>query len=338
MQEIPARAALVPAPDVADGMTTFVSRDEVKRAIQGSNGPLELVLDVTRFEDGDAAETRSVAVAWERKDLEQLLGQTEGEQVLLTFDGKALRDAFESDVEAHGIREKALVLAVAGAAVAGITAGPALGSDDRGVSRATAITQTNLGADDRDVSRADPLSQPSLHSDDRAVARTDPTSQPSLHSDDRAVPRAAPEPVTGVPGPSPDDRALPRTDPLSQPSLSPDDRALPRTDPVAQPTPGPDDRALPRTSPVPEPTLGPDDRALPRTDPVAQPSLGPDDRALPRTDPLAQPQPVTGTSDDGTFIEAPSPGTIAVIGGIALAITGAAFAAAAASRRRVHPA
>jgi hypothetical protein len=341
MQEIPARAALVPAPDVADGLTTFVSRDEVKSAMQGSSGPLELVLDVTRFEDGDAAETRSVAVAWERKDLEQLLGQTEGEQVLLTFDGKALRDAFESDVEAHGIREKALVLTVAGAAVAGITAGPALGSDDRAVSRATAITQTSLGADDRDVSRADPTSQPSLHADDRAVSRTDPLSQPSIGADDRAVPRAAPEPVTGVPGPSPDDRALPRTDPLSQPSLGPDDRALPRTDPVAQPTPGPDDRALPRTSPVPvsqQPGLSPDDRALPRTDPVSQPSLGPDDRPLPRTDPLAQPQPLTGTSDDGTFIEAPSPGTIAVIGGIALAITGAAFAAAAASRRRVHPA
>jgi hypothetical protein len=323
MQEIPARAALVPAPDVAEGLTTFVSRDEVKRAIQGSNGPLELVLDVTRFEDGEAAETRKVAVAWERTDLEQLLGQTEGEQVLLTFDGKALRDAFESDVEAHGIREKALVLAVAGAAVAGITAGTAAGSDDRALSRATPITQTSLGADDRDVSRADPLSQPSLHSDDRAVPRTDPAVQPSLHSDDRAVPRVAPEPVTGVPGPSPDDRALPRTDPAAQPSLGPDDRALPRTDPVAQPSLGPDDRAVPRTSPAPT---------------GLEPGFGPDDRALPRTDPLAQPQPVTGSSDDGTFVEVPSPGTIAVIGGIALAITGAAFAAAAASRRRVHPA
>jgi hypothetical protein len=324
MQEIPARAALVPAPDVADGLTTFVSRDEIKRAIQGSNGPLELVLDITQFEDGDAAETRSVAVSWERSDLEQLLGQTEGEQVLLTFDGKALRDAFESDVEAHGLRERALVLAVAATAATGIAAGAASGStlaeNDRAHFSSAPVTQTTLGADDRDVSRADPLSQPSLHSDDRAVPRTDPMAQPSLHSDDRAVPRAAPEPVTGLPGPSPDDRALPRTDPLAQPSLSPDDRALPRTDPVAPPS------------------LGPDDRALPRTDPVSQPSLGPDDRALPRTDPLAQPEPVTGTSDDGTFVEVPSPGTIAVIGGIALAITGAAFAAAAASRRRVHPA
>jgi hypothetical protein len=324
MQEIPARAALVPATNVAEGLTTFVARDDVKKAIQSSDGPLELVLDLTRFEGGDAAETRSIAVAWERKDLEELLSKSQGEQVVLTFDGKALRDAFESDVEAHGLRERALVLAVAATAATGIAAGAASGStlaeNDRAHFSSAAVTQTSLGADDRDVSRADPLSQPSLHSDDRAVARTDPLSQPSLGPDDRAVPRAAPQPVAGEPGLSPDDRALPRTDPLAQPSI------------------GPDDRAVPRATPVPEPTLGADDRALPRTDPVSQPALGPDDRALPRTDPLAQPDPVTGSADDGTFIEAPSPGTIAVIGGIALAITGAAFAAAAASRRRVHPA
>lgn len=337
MQEIPARAALVPAPDVAEGLTTFVSRDEVKRAIQGSNGPLELVLDVTRFEDGDPAETRSVAVAWERKDLEQLLGQTEGEQVLLTFDGKALRDAFEADFEAHGLREKAVVLAVAGAAVAGITAGAAAGDSSRAandrVHATSAVIQPSQELDpliadairaDQAAPQVDPLigdairadKAGSLGADDRALPRMDPTSQPSL---------------------SPDDRALPR-DPVAQPTPGADDRALRRIDPVPQPTPGPDDRALPRTDPLAQPSLGPDDRALPRTDPVSQPSLGPDDRALPRTDPLAQPQPVTGSSDDGTFIEAPSPGTIAVIGGIALAITGAAFAAAAATRRRAHPA
>jgi hypothetical protein len=303
MQEIPARAALVPAPNVAEGLTTFVARDDVKKAMQDSDRPLELILDVTRFEGGDAAETRSIALAWERKDLEELLGRSQGEQVVLTFDGKAIRDAFETDVEAHGLRERALVLAVAATAVTGIAAGAASGNtlaaNDQAHFSSTAVTQTSLGADDRDVSRADPLSQPSLHADDRAVSRADP---------------------------------------LSQPSVGPDDRALPRTSPVPEPTLGPDDRALPRTDPVAQPSLGPDDRALPRTDPVAQPSLGPDDRALPRTDPLAEPTPVAGTSDDGTWIEAPAPGTVAVIGGIALAITGAAFAAAAASRRRVHPA
>jgi hypothetical protein len=322
MQEIPARAALVTAPNVGEGLTTSVSREELEAAARAKDGPPELILDVTRFSDGEPAETRTVAVAWERADLEELLRQSSGNRVILTFDGQTLREAMEADVEAHGLRERAVILAVAATAAGAFVntaAGQSLGPDDRAVARS--MTQQSLSPDDRSVPRSDPTAQITLGADDRAVSRADPTAQPtSLGADDRAVPRAAPQPVTGEPGLSPDDRALPRTDPLAQPSLSPDDRALPRTDPVGQPS------------------LGPDDRALPRTAPVNQPSLGPDDRPLPRTDPLAEPQPVGATSDDGTLIEAPSPGTIAVIGGIALAITGAAFAAAAATRRRVHPA
>ena len=344
MQEIPARAALVSAPDLAEGLTTLVSRDEVEKAILAKDGPPELIIDVTRYSDGEAAETRSLAVSWETADLERLLEQAEGEQVVLTFDGEALREAMEDDVEAHGLREKALVLAVAATAAAGIAAGTAsgqsLGPDDRSLARSAFGEKPALSPDDRPLLRSDPTAQVSLGPDDRALARSPQGEQPALSPDDRALPRTSPTPVAAQPGLSPDDRALPRTDPLNQPSLSPDDRALPRMDPASQPSLGPDDRALPRTSPTPvgaEPSLGPDDRALPRTDPVAQPSLGPDDRALPRTDPLAQPEPVSSTSDDGTWIEAPSPGTVAVFGGIALAITGAAFAAAAASRRRVEP-
>jgi hypothetical protein len=299
MQEIPARAALVPAPDVGQGLTTSVSREEVEEAMRAKDERPELILDVTRFADGEAAETRSIAVAWEPADLEQLLRETEGERVTLTFDGEALRQAMEDDVEAHGIREKVAVLAVA-ATAAGVAAGTAGGQ---------------LGADDRALSRATPVSQPSLGADDRALPRTDPLAQPSVGADDRA---------------------LPRTSPVPEPTLGADDRALPRMSPVPEPTLGPDDRPLPRATPVPEPTLGPDDRAVPRTDPLAQPSMSPDDRNLPLGSPVSQPQPVAATSDDGTWFEAPSPETITVLGGIALAITGAAFAAAA-TRRRLRP-
>ena len=319
MQEIPARAALVSVPDVGQGLTTSVSRAEVEEAMRAKDGRPELILDVTRFADGEAAETRSLAVAWELADLEQLLRETEGERVTLTFDGEALRQAMEDDVEAHGIREKVAVLAVA-ATAAGVAAGTAAGQ--------------SLGADDRALARSVTASQPSLGADDRALPRTDPLAQPSLGADDRALPRTTPvpEPTLGA-----DDRALPRTDPLAQPSAGADDRALPRTSPVPEPTLGADDRALPRATPVPEPTLGADDRALPRTDPLSQPSMSPDDRNLPLGPPVSEPQPVAGTSDDETWFEAPSPETITVLGGIALAITGAAFAAAA-TRRRVRPA
>jgi hypothetical protein len=346
MQEIPARAALVSAPDVGQGLTTSISRKEVEEAMR-ADGPLELILDVTRFENNEPAEMRSVAVAWEPGDLEKLLREAEGERVTLTFDGEALREAMESDVEAHGLREKAVVLAVAATGLTGIAASTAaadssLAANDRAHAQSVAVQPTSIGPDDRDFSRM--TAQPSLGPDDRALPRTDPVSQPTPGPDDRAFPRESPAPVAQQPGLSPDDRAFPRESPApvaQQPGLSPDDRALPRTDPVSQPSLGPDDRALPRESPTPvglQPGLSPDDRALPRTDPVSQPSLGPDDRALPRTSPVSTPQPVASTSDEGTWIEAPSPETIAVIGGIALAITGAAFAAASASRRRVGPA
>jgi hypothetical protein len=302
MQEIPARAALVPAANVGAGLTTSVSREEAEEAM-AEDGQLELTLDVTRFSDGEPAETRSVAVAWERSDLRQLLSQTEGDRVTLTFDGETLRRAMVDDVEAHGLREKAVVLAVAASAVAGVAASGAAG-------------QSSFGADDRALSRAAPATQPSLGADDRALPRTDPLAQPSLGADDRAVPRATP---------------------VAEPTPGADDRALPRMTPVPEPTLGPDDRAVPRATPVPEPTLGPDDRAVPRTDPLSQPSISPDDRNLPLGPPVSQPEPVAATSDDGTRFEAPSPETIAVVGGIALAITGAAFAAATASRRRVRP-
>lgn len=342
MQEIPARAALVPAPDVGQGLTTSIARTEIEEAM-GAAEPLELILDITRFSDGEAAETRSVAVAWQPSDLEQLLRQAEGERVTLTFDGEALRQVMDEDVEAHGLREKAVVLAVAATAVTGIAAGTAAGdssfaANDRAHAQSTAVIQPSQDIDpligdairaEQAAPQLDPLIGDAIRADKAG----------SLGADDRALPRT--DPLAQPPSLSPDDRALPRMDPAGQPSLSPDDRALPRMDPAGQPSLGPDDRAFPRESPAPvtqQPGLSPDDRALPRTDPVAQPSLGPDDRALPRTDPLTQPQPSGSQADDGTWIEAPSPETIALVGGIALAITGAAFAAGVASRRRMHPA
>jgi hypothetical protein len=63
-----------------------------------------------------------VAVTWERKDLESLLRQTEGAAVTLSFDRAVLEQALDEDVEAHGLRERALVLTVA-AATAASTAG-----------------------------------------------------------------------------------------------------------------------------------------------------------------------------------------------------------------------
>jgi hypothetical protein len=289
MEEVSARAALVAEPEVGTGLTTSVSREEAEEALRAANGSLELILDLTRFDDGEPAETRSIAVEWNRADLERILSETEGDRVTLTFNGEALREAFEADVEAHGIRDKALVLTVAAVA---------------GVSTAAGASAMPLSPDDRNVPVGQQVTQ-------------------SLSPDDRAVPRA----TVAEPQLSPDDRAVSRATPTPDPSLSPDDRAVPRATPTAAPSLSPDDRAVPRATPTAAPSLSPDDRAVPRATPTAAPSLSPDDRAVPRATPA--PEPVAAPGGGG--VSWPSPAETALIAGMMLAITGAAFAVA---RRR----
>ncbi|HEV2713230.1 MAG TPA: hypothetical protein VGU26_09045 [Gaiellaceae bacterium] len=333
MEELAARAMLVTAPDVGEGITTSISRAEIEEVLASEGEPIQLVLDVSRFSDGESRESRNIAVSWERSDLERVLEEAAGQDVILTFDPEALKQAVESDVEAHGIRETALALAVAATAATGMAVkaaaepGPYLGAG-------TPVTQVS-GPDDRAVSRAAPTPAPQLASDDRAVSRATPTPAPSVAPDDRAVPRATP---TQAPGIAPDDRAMPRATPVEAPApaLSPDDRAMPRTTPVEAPGLAPDDRAVPRATPIEAPGLAPDDRAVPRATPVQAPTPGvsPDDRAVPRaTTPIASP--ATGTVSDPGISWAPTPGeTVVLAGGIALAIAGAFFLVGG---RRVRP-
>jgi hypothetical protein len=307
MEQISARAALVPASDLGDGLTTIIPRSDIQAVLAAEEEPIELVLDVTRFSDGEAAETRNVSVMWERTDLEQALREAQGDDIVLTFDREALGQVAD-DVEAHGLRETALVLAVAATAAAG------------GAASAAAEPGALYGATTPIVQSTSP--------DDRAFARSGVAAPgDGVAADDRAFGRVAP------PAMSPDDRALPRTTPVAapEPGVSPDDRALPRVTPVAAPEPGvsPDDRALPRVAP---PAVSPDDRAFPR---VAPPQMSPDDRALPRTSPVAAPD--GGTASDPGISWAPSPETVAVTGAIALLITGAFFLIGT-DRRRMRPA
>jgi hypothetical protein len=312
MDEVAARATLVPASDVGNGVTTSIPRSEIEEVLGANEMPIELVLDVSRLSAGESGDTRSVVVSWERSELERLLREAQGDEVVLTFDRETLRSALEDDVEAHGLREIVLALAIGGTAAAGIAG------------TAAAEPGPMLGT-------APPITQPA-GPDDRALPRTPP---PELSPDDRAVPRVAPTeaPTAGV---TPDDRALPRTPP---PALSPDDRAVPRGTPVETPTPGvsPDDRAVPRGTPVETPTgVSPDDRAVPRMTPAAEPTLSPDDRAVPRGGPVEVP--ATGAVSDPGVSWSPSPSETAVAAGlIALAITGAYFIVGGRRRPRFRP-
>ena len=64
MEQISARAALVPASDLGDGLSTTVPRMEIQDVLAAEEEPIELVLDVTRFSDGEAGETRNVSLTW----------------------------------------------------------------------------------------------------------------------------------------------------------------------------------------------------------------------------------------------------------------------------------
>ena len=237
MNEVAARAVLVSASDVNDGVTTSISRSDLEAVLATEGEPIELVLEVGRFSDGQTAESGSVSVSWERSDIERLFEEAAGDEVTLTFDRRMLQDAVEDDTEAHGLRETVLAIAVAATAATGAAAtaaaepGPFLGTGTP--------TSQSLGPDDRAVSRAIPTPAPSLSPDDRAAARATPIEAPSLAPDDRAVPRATPieAPSTGV---APDDRAMPRATPIAVPTtaLAPDDRAVPRATPVAAPATG----------------------------------------------------------------------------------------------------
>ena len=229
MEERPARATLVSAADLGDGVATVISKSEIEAALASDGEPIELVLDLAG--DGEAGESRSVPVSWERFDLERLLEQVTSDEVTLTFDREALWQAAATDVEAHGIREAVVTLAVAATVATGAAA------------QASAYPSSALGDS---TTYATQVAAGDIAPDDRAVPRPTPVlaSTPDLAPDDRAVPRPTPLAVS-APDIAPDDRAVPRPTPVatSAPDIAPDDRAVPRPTPFAAPAPdlAPDD-------------------------------------------------------------------------------------------------
>jgi hypothetical protein len=102
-------------------LVTTISRSEVEEAL-GNDAPVDLLLDVERVAaDGTGRETERIALAWEPQDLERALAASGDDQVTLTFDEAELQRLLEEDVEAHGMRERLVVLSV----VAGLAAGGA---------------------------------------------------------------------------------------------------------------------------------------------------------------------------------------------------------------------
>jgi hypothetical protein len=140
------RAMLVEPRDLDaefDAITATIPRSEVEAALS-SEDPAELYLDVQR-RSGEDTEERTLSVAWERQDLERLLDRAESDAITFSFARSELERAFDDDVEAHGLRERVMILTVAAAAAAGaasVSATSAAAGVDSGTgSTATPIVQ-----------------------------------------------------------------------------------------------------------------------------------------------------------------------------------------------------
>jgi hypothetical protein len=120
MEEVASTAKLVDAiaPDDGHTLTATIPRSHVEAAL-GEGESADLILNVARIHDGER-EDRTATISWERPDIEELLRRASGDQIELTFDQAEVERMLDTDVEAHGFREKALVLTVAAATAAGL--------------------------------------------------------------------------------------------------------------------------------------------------------------------------------------------------------------------------
>jgi hypothetical protein len=119
-----------PSESEARGLVTTVPRAQVEEALR-SDEPVDLLLDIERSTGGEGRETRRLALAWEREDLERML-ENDGSEITLTFDEAELQQLLDEDVEAHGMRERLAVLTVVAAGIAAAGAGSALASPNSG--------------------------------------------------------------------------------------------------------------------------------------------------------------------------------------------------------------
>ena len=100
-------------------VSASVSRRKITDVLHEPDGAPELVLDLAA---ADGGERMTISMTWSRDDLERLLEAGSGDDVKLVFDRDELASAFR-DVEAHGVRTRAAVFAVAAAGALGTGAG-----------------------------------------------------------------------------------------------------------------------------------------------------------------------------------------------------------------------
>ena len=126
--------------DDSGSVTAVLARKDVEAALEGDAG---LWFELG-YEDEDAGR---LTIDLQPADLEKILGQTEGDEVVLALDGDWVSGVFEdADVEAHGLRGALAIAVVAGAiaAPAGLAATPQVSSASVGSQATSPAAQSQV--------------------------------------------------------------------------------------------------------------------------------------------------------------------------------------------------
>jgi hypothetical protein len=206
MEEVASTAKLVDAGavDAQSGLTATLPRSDVEAALQDDAGA-DLFLEIARIQNGERND-RTIKVAWDRSDLQELL-KTGGDTITFVFDPAELERMLDDpDVEAQGLREKALVITVAVATAAAGFAGAASAQtlSDGGTSGTSAAAVSGITTDaatagvpgavssfTTDASTAGPSAAAALQAFLRTDGRTPRTPRPlpALQRTDGRTPR-----------------------------------------------------------------------------------------------------------------------------------------------------
>ena len=337
MDEVRDRARLVDASAFdGRGVTATVPRADIESVLASADGPPELVLDVQRRE-GDEVEAHTLRIEWDPKELEELLRTTSGEQVDLVLDRDELERAIQDDVEAHGLREKAAIFAVAVVAAGGAGAGAAFAgpstsivTDGGGASGTTPIEMvSDAGSGGPQTSGTELTAAQSDANMINVAAASQSTPAPEIVSD---AALSGPQTSGSELSAAQSDANMVQSAAASQSTPAPEivtDAATTGPVPVqaAQSPEMVSDSALSGPSETPMTPQQIVDAAAPAPEMVSDAAL---------SGPVAQPE---ATGGGGWDISAPDGTTTGIIaGGVALMITAAGFAVRGQRRQVGHPA
>jgi hypothetical protein len=288
MQEVSTTATLVEPAAFEGGIRTVLSRQEIEEALEADADSFALWFDVASGDD-----TSRLTLELTPEDAEQLLRGSSGDDVTVALGGDGLISMFEDpDVEAHGLREAAVLI---GIVAVGATAGVAEAKPIMDVGDAAAPVALAGAAG------AAGMESPAATTGGAGIAST--ASTPTVYSD--AIDRAVAAREAAVPDAV--DRAV-----AAQASESGIGGAVAAAG---------DESPASVTGGATGAAIG-----------GAVGAAGLDSPA--ETTGGAGPQPVTVASGDSGFeLNAPSAGEAALIGGLALLITGAGVVAARGGRR-----